>query len=164
VRWLTHGRVWTSGSWRSDAAGPPARHERPHPSHGDGLVPHRTISASTEGPSTWSPGLVDALWLAFTAHTALAPPEVPVLSRRAQGLRLRPSLLSISVIVCMAARAVHVLHQSAAVGTRRPAGDETSDGGRTSAGSGALAAGRGSPRGLVGGFAPADAVRSAPGE
>jgi hypothetical protein len=111
--WITNWLVFTIWYWRIDAGGPHARHERPHHSHGDFLFSQMTISSSTEGTSTWSPGFVDYLFLAFTANTALSPTDVPVLSRRAKGLMMLQSLISISVIVFITARAVNLLHQSA---------------------------------------------------
>jgi len=57
----------------------------------------------------WSPVFVDYLFLAFNTSTAFSPTDTAVLSRWAKGLMMVQSLISLSVIALLAARAVNIL-------------------------------------------------------
>jgi hypothetical protein len=114
--WVTNWLVFTIWYWHIDAGGPHARHERERHTDGDFLFPQMT--RETEGGDvaelrTWSPGFIDYLFLAFTTNTALSPTDAPALSRRAKGLMILQALISLCVIVLIAARAVNLLHQTA---------------------------------------------------
>lgn len=61
------------------------------------------------GAPSWSPNFVDYLFLAFNTSTALSPTDVPVLSRWAKLLMMVQALISLTVIVLLAARAVNIL-------------------------------------------------------
>ncbi len=57
----------------------------------------------------WSPVFIDYLFLAFNTSTAFSPTDTAVLSRWAKGLMMLQSLISLSVIALLAARAVNIL-------------------------------------------------------
>lgn len=110
--WVTNILIFASWYWRLDAGGP---HERALTSgHTDGafLFPQMTMDPATKlaaGEHEWEPNFVDYLFLAFNTSTALSPTDVPVLSRWAKGLMMIQALISLLVIVLLAARAVNIL-------------------------------------------------------
>jgi uncharacterized membrane protein len=110
--WATNILVFASWYWRLDAGGP---HERARtPGHADGafLFPQMTMDPAAKiaaGEHEWEPNFVDYLFLAFNTSTALSPTDVPVLSRWAKALMMIQALISLLVIVLLAARAVNVL-------------------------------------------------------
>jgi hypothetical protein len=63
----------------------------------------------TAEPQAWSPNFVDYLFLAFNTSTALSPTDVPVLSRWAKLLMMVQAMISLTVIVVLASRAINIL-------------------------------------------------------
>jgi len=110
--WVTNILIFASWYWRLDAGGP---HERARtPGHSDGafLFPQMTMDPAAKlaaGEHEWEPNFVDYLFLAFNTSTALSPTDVPVLSRWAKALMMIQALISLLVIVLLAARAVNIL-------------------------------------------------------
>jgi hypothetical protein len=110
--WITNILVFASWYWRLDAGGP---HQRDlHGSHTDGafLFPQMVLDPAIReemGEGDWSPNFVDYLFLAFNTSTAFSPTDVPVLSRWAKLLMMIQSLISLSTIAILAARAVNIL-------------------------------------------------------
>ena len=64
------------------------------------------IAADEHG---WSPNFADYLFLAFNTSTAFSPTDVPVLARWAKFLMMLQSLVSLTVLALLAARAVNIL-------------------------------------------------------
>jgi uncharacterized membrane protein len=58
---------------------------------------------------SWTPHFVDYLFLAFNTSTAFSPTDTAVLSRWAKLLTMLQSLISLTIIALLAARAVNVL-------------------------------------------------------
>ncbi len=110
--WVTNILIFASWYWRLDAGGP---HERARTAgHADGafLFPQMTMDPAAKlaaGEHEWEPNFVDYLFLAFNTSTALSPTDVPVLSRWAKALMMIQALISLLVIVLLAARAVNIL-------------------------------------------------------
>ena len=110
--WLTNILVFASWYWRLDGGGP---HERARiAGHADGafLFPQMGMDPAAKlaaGEHEWEPNFVDYLFLAFNTSTALSPTDVPVLSRWAKALMMIQALISLVVIVLLAARAVNIL-------------------------------------------------------
>jgi uncharacterized membrane protein len=110
--WVTNIIIFASWYWRLDAGGP---HERARtPGHTDGafLFPQMTMDPAAKiaaGEHEWEPNFIDYLFLAFNTSTALSPTDVPVLSRWAKLLMMTQALISLVVIVLLAARAVNIL-------------------------------------------------------
>lgn len=109
--WITNILVFALWYWRLDAGGPNHRDLRPGHEEGAFLFPQMTLDVekTTNGQSRWSPNFIDYLFLAFNTSTALSPTDVPVLSRWAKLLMMVQALISLTVIVLLAARAVNIL-------------------------------------------------------
>jgi uncharacterized membrane protein len=110
--WITNIIVFASWYWRLDAGGPHAREQ--HGVHTDGafLFPQMTLNPQTKvlmGEDTWSPGFIDYLFLAFNSSTAFSPTDTPVLTRWAKALMMVQSLISLTTLALLAARAVNIL-------------------------------------------------------
>lgn len=109
--WITNILVFALWYWRLDAGGPNHRDLRPGHPDGAFLFPQMMsdeAKAATNSPM-WSPNFIDYLFLAFNTSTALSPTDVPVLSRWAKLLMMVQALISLTVIVLLAARAVNIL-------------------------------------------------------
>jgi hypothetical protein len=109
--WLTNILVFALWYWRLDAGGPNDRDQRlGHPT-GAFLFPQMTSShmSAAETPQAWSPNFIDYLFLAFNTSTALSPTDVPVLSRWAKLLMMLQAMISLTIIVVLAARAINIL-------------------------------------------------------
>ncbi|MGH9716792.1 MAG: hypothetical protein ACRD4R_08700 [Candidatus Acidiferrales bacterium] len=107
--WLTNILVFALWYWRLDAGGP---HERDHatgPIKSAFLFPQMTQAGADEGGRQWSPHFVDYLFLAFNTSTAFSPTDTSVLSRKAKLAMMAQSLISLTILVLLAARAVNIL-------------------------------------------------------
>lgn len=110
--WITNILIFASWYWRLDGGGP---HERARtPGHTDGafLFPQMTMDPAAKlaaGEHEWEPNFVDYLFLAFNTSTALSPTDVPVLSRWAKVMMITQAMISLIVVVLLAARAVNIL-------------------------------------------------------
>jgi hypothetical protein len=109
--WVTNILVFASWYWRLDAGGPHARHVRGPHTKGDFLFPQMTLAPGTQKTfdTTWSPGFIDYLFLAFNTSTAFSPTDSPVLSRWAKVLMMIQSSISLATLALLAARAVNIL-------------------------------------------------------
>jgi uncharacterized membrane protein len=110
--WGSNILVFASWYWRLDAGGPHQREMTPGHTDGAFLFPQMTMHPEAKiaaGEREWEPNFVDYLFLAFNTSTALSPTDVPVLSRWAKGLMMLQALISLLVIVLLAARAVNIL-------------------------------------------------------
>ncbi|MEO8025909.1 MAG: hypothetical protein ABI823_05530 [Bryobacteraceae bacterium] len=115
--WTINVLVFASWYWRLDAGGPHGRDslaEKAGGFHADGafLFPQMTMSPDLlkrMGEGRWRPGFVDYLFLAFNTSTAFSPTDVPVLSRWAKALMMVQSVISLTTIAIIAARAVNIL-------------------------------------------------------
>ena len=110
--WLTNILVFASWYWRLDGGGPHKRMLREVHSDGAFLFPQMTLERNMKSKtdaSGWRPNYIDYLFIAFNTSTALSPTDTSVLSRWAKGLMMIQSLISLSTIVLLAARAVNIL-------------------------------------------------------
>ena len=110
--WATNVLVFALWYWRLDAGGPNAREMRAGHASGSFLFPQMTLSEDFDVDRTgkpWSPQFADYLFLAFNTSTALSPADTATLSRWAKLLQMLQSLISLSIIVLLAARAVNIL-------------------------------------------------------
>jgi hypothetical protein len=105
--WTTNILVFALWYWRLDAGGPHARDRTLSHQEGAFLFPQMNF----QGPSrkNWSPHFVDYLFLAFNTSTALSPTDTAALSRWAKILMMVQSLISLAILVLLAARAVNIL-------------------------------------------------------
>jgi hypothetical protein len=110
--WITNILIFASWYWRLDGGGP---HERARTrGHTDGafLFPQMTMDPAAKlaaGEHEWEPNFIDYLFLAFNTSTALSPTDVPVLSRWAKVMMITQAMISLIVVVLLAARAVNIL-------------------------------------------------------
>ena len=110
--WFTNILVFALWYWRLDAGGPHGRDSRPGHPEGAFLFPQMTMlpdSKAEAGQELWTPNFVDYLFLAFNTSTAFSPTDVPVLARWAKVLMILQSLVSLTILVLLAARAVNIL-------------------------------------------------------
>lgn len=93
--------------WEFDRGGPFARAEGlvPHP---DFLFPQMAEPAIAH--PDWEPTFLDYLYVSFTNATAFSPTDTMPLSRWAKGLMALQSVIALSAVVIVVARAVSVLH------------------------------------------------------
>jgi hypothetical protein len=110
--WLTNILVFALWYWRLDAGGPHGRDARPGHSEGAFLFPQMTMPAQAKvaaGQRRWSPNFLDYLFLAFNTSTAFSPTDTPPLARWGKMLMMLQSLISLTVLALLAARAVNIL-------------------------------------------------------
>ncbi len=110
--WTTTILVFALWYWRLDAGGPHQRDKRAGHPDGAFLFPQMTLSKQAireAQQQEWSPNFVDYLFLAFTTSTAFSPTDTPVLQRWAKILMMLQSLISLLILVLLAARAVNIL-------------------------------------------------------
>ena len=110
--WFTNILVFALWYWRLDAGGPHGRDLRSGHPDGAFLFPQMTMpeeAKAVAGLESWSPNFFDYLFLAFNTSTAFSPTDVPVLARWGKVLMMLQSLISLAVVVLLAARAVNIL-------------------------------------------------------
>ena len=110
--WCTNILVFALWYWRLDAGGPHGRDARAGHSDGAFLFPQMTMSAEwkeSAGQQAWSPAFLDYLFLAFNTSTAFSPTDTPALSRWSKALMMLQSLISLTVLAVLGARAVNIL-------------------------------------------------------
>jgi hypothetical protein len=110
--WTTNVLVFALWYWRLDAGGPHGRERRPGHTDGAFLFPQMTMlpeARTAADLDAWSPNFVDYLFLAFNTSTAFSPTDTPALARWAKVLMMVQSLISLTVLALLAARAVNIL-------------------------------------------------------
>ncbi len=108
--WLTNILVFALWYWRLDAGGPHGRDLRQGHISGSFLFPQMTMEDAQLGDQPiWSPNFADYLFLAFNTSTAFSPTDTPPLARWAKGLMMLQSIISLTVLALLAARAVNIL-------------------------------------------------------
>ena len=68
-----------------------------------------TRSPTAKPRTLWAPEFVDYLFLAFNTSTAFSPTDTAVLSRSAKLGMMAQSIISLMILVIIAARAVNIL-------------------------------------------------------
>lgn len=110
--WTTNVLVFALWYWRLDAGGPHGRDARRGHSAGSFLFPQMMMSDEARKAArllSWSPNFVDYLFLSFNTSTAFSPTDTPVLTRWAKLLTMIQSIISLTVLALLAARAVNIL-------------------------------------------------------
>jgi len=106
VLWITNIIVFALWYWKLDAGGPSGRDKAVGSVESSFLFPQMARQPPDE---SWSPEFIDYLFLAFNTSTAFSPTDTPVLDSWAKILTMLQSLISLSVLVVLAARAINVL-------------------------------------------------------
>ena len=104
--WLTNVVVFALWYWELDRGGPAARAEGAH-QYPDLLFAQ--MATPEIAPSNWEPQFLDYFYLAFTNATAFSPTDVIPLARWTKMMMLLQSVVSVSTLVLVVARAVNIL-------------------------------------------------------
>ena len=110
--WASNVLVFALWYWRLDAGGPHGRESRDAHVAGAFLFPQMTMLPQAKAAAdqeTWSPEFLDYLFLAFNTSTAFSPTDTPVLARWGKALMMLQSMISLTVLAILAARAVNIL-------------------------------------------------------
>ncbi len=110
--WFSNILLFASWYWRLDGGGPNARDRKTAHVDGAFLFPQMVMDPKLKkqmGEENWSPGFVDYMFLAFNTSTAFSPTDVPVLTRWAKVLMMVQSMISLTTVALLAARAVNIL-------------------------------------------------------
>jgi hypothetical protein len=120
--WLTNVLVFALWYWKLDAGGPQGRDSSRGRLDSSFLFPQMLSLGGSRLPETheshkdhdwhgpmWSPNFMDYLFLAFNTSTAFSPTDTAVLSRWAKAGMMLQSLISLTIVALLAARAVNVL-------------------------------------------------------
>ena len=103
--WITNVLAFALWYWKLDAGGPLGREQ---PGAKSSFLFPQNVASCDQGHS-WSPMFLDYLFLAFNTSTAFSPTDTAVLARWAKVMMMLQSLISLSIIALLAARAVNVL-------------------------------------------------------
>jgi hypothetical protein len=112
ILWIANVLIFAWWYWRLDAGGPHVRGIFDGHRSGAFLFPQMTLSETEltkQRMTGWAPSFVDYLFVAFNTSTALSPTDTPVLSAWAKLLTMLQSIISLSIITFLAARAVGIL-------------------------------------------------------
>ena len=104
--WVTNVLVFALWYWKLDAGGPVGRERAHGPLDSSFLFPQMVQEGCDPD---WSPQFMDYLFLAFNTSTAFSPTDTAVLSRWAKIGMMLQSLISLTIVALLAARAVNIL-------------------------------------------------------
>jgi uncharacterized membrane protein len=105
--WFTNVLVFALWYWKLDAGGPMGRETSRGKLDSSFLFPQ--MVGEVDADHSWSPRFMDYLFLAFNTSTAFSPTDTAVLSRWAKGGMMLQSLISLTIVALLAARAVNIL-------------------------------------------------------
>lgn len=105
--WFTNVLVFALWYWKLDAGGPLVRDSSRGDLDSSFLFP-QMMNQSGDYDS-WSPNFIDYLFLAFNTSTAFSPTDTAVLSRWAKLGMMVQSIISLTIVALLAARAVNIL-------------------------------------------------------
>jgi len=103
--WVTNVLVFALWYWKLDAGGPLGRDGSRGRLDSSFLFPQMLEGVDPE----WSPHFMDYLFLAFNTSTAFSPTDTAALSRWAKAGMMLQSLISLTIVALLAARAVNIL-------------------------------------------------------
>lgn len=103
--WVTNAIIFGVWYWELDGGGPRVRAEKP-------ARYHEFLFAQYQLPEpwTWRPQFLDYLFVAFTNSASFAPADTMPLSTRTKALMAGQSVISLGIILIVAARAISILH------------------------------------------------------
>ncbi len=104
ILWFFNILVFALWYFEIDGGGPLKRHLA-KPQATDFLFPQYAPGFN----SNWMPHFLDYVFLAFNSSTALSPADTQPLTKKAKVLMMIQAVLSLAIIVFLAARAVNVL-------------------------------------------------------
>lgn len=104
--WLTNVLVFAFWYWNLDGGGPA---ERPEGHSGFPAFLLAQMQSPDVAPPDWKPTFVEYLYLSFTNATAFSPTDVLPLARWAKLTMMLQSIVSLSTVALVIARAVNIL-------------------------------------------------------
>jgi hypothetical protein len=107
--WLTNILIFALWYWKLDAGGPLLRELPNGMAKSAFLFPQMMNRGEGSTDPCWVPNFIDYLFLAFNTSTAFSPTDTAVLSRWAKIGTMLQSLISLTIIALLAARAVNIL-------------------------------------------------------
>ena len=109
--WISNVLVFAAWYWKLDAGGPYVRERGMRHEDGAFLFPQMALhQESPAKPTRWHPPASSTIsFYPFNTSTALSPTDTQMLSRWAKALMMVQSLISLTIIVLLAARAVNIL-------------------------------------------------------
>jgi hypothetical protein len=102
--WVTNTIIFAVWYWELDGGGPRARAEAAARYH-ELLFPQYQVPE----PWTWRPQFLDYLYLGFTNAASFAPADTLPMSTRVKAIMTLQSVISLGVIIIVAARAISIL-------------------------------------------------------
>ena len=106
--WATNVLIFSLVYWRIDRGGPESRANQATVKP-DWLFPQ--VTAPELAPSGWCPSFVDYFFLAFCTATAFSPTDALHLTSRAKTLMMLESVLALTTIITVLARAINILEK-----------------------------------------------------
>jgi hypothetical protein len=103
--WLMNLMVFTIWYWMLDRGGPDRRGTA-QVGRRDWLFPQD--QSAVEGWEDWKPGFTDYLYAAFAYSASFGPNDTQMLSQRFKVLSMAQTMLSLTVVVMIAARAINL--------------------------------------------------------
>lgn len=112
--WATNILVFALWYWSLDRGGPAKRAIKDELNQTAFLFPQMQITLSTDRDTpnsikNWEPNFVDYLFLSFNTSTAFSPTDTPVLTRWAKCMSMTQAMISLTIVVMLAARAINIL-------------------------------------------------------
>jgi uncharacterized membrane protein len=104
--WASNLLTFALWYWEIDGGGPAHRHATGRGST-DFAFPQKVLGG--DDLTGWSPDFVDYVFLAFNTNTAFSPTDTMVLGRRAKVMMMYQSILSLTTVVVLVARAINAL-------------------------------------------------------
>jgi hypothetical protein len=104
--WFANILVFALWYWKLDGGGPLYRERPGGMANSSFLFPQ--MLRENQDPN-WAPHFIDYLFLAFNTSTAFSPTDTAVLGRWAKLGTMLQSLISLTIIALLAARAVNIL-------------------------------------------------------
>ncbi len=105
--WFANVLVFALWYWKLDAGGPMGRDNKADGLNSSFLFPQ--MLQQRDGDPCWTPHFMDYLFLAFNTSTAFSPTDTAALSRWAKIGMMLQSLISLTIVILLAARAVNIL-------------------------------------------------------
>jgi hypothetical protein len=103
--WASNMATFALWYWEVDGGGPAKRHMTGCGST-EFAFPQNVLA---DDLSSWKPEFVDYVFLAFNTSTAFSPTDTMVLGRRSKVLMMLQSILSLTTVVVLVARAINSL-------------------------------------------------------
>jgi uncharacterized membrane protein len=104
--WASNILTFALWYWEVDGGGPAHRHATGCGST-DFAFPQKVLGG--DDLTNWTPDFVDYVFLAFNTNTAFSPTDTMVLDRRAKVMMMYQSILSLTTVVVVVARAINAI-------------------------------------------------------